>query len=66
MVTGCELSKNDETPKANQTLYRSMTGSLLYATKSRPVINQGVGFVARFQAAPKETHVQAVKGYSNI
>lgn len=32
VVTGCKLSKDDESPEANQTLYRSMIGSLLYVT----------------------------------
>jgi hypothetical protein len=61
MITGCKLRKDDESPKANQTLYRSMIGSLLYVTTSRPYIMQAIGLVARFQSAPKETHVQAVK-----
>ena len=38
-----------------------MIGSLLYVTTSRPNVKQAVGLVARFQAAPKENHVQAVK-----
>ena len=38
-----------------------MIGSLLYVTASRPDVMQAVGQVARFQAAPKETHVIAVK-----
>lgn len=36
MVTGCKLSKNDESPKAYHTMYRSMIGILLYVTTSRP------------------------------
>jgi hypothetical protein len=61
MVTGCKLSKDDESLEENQTLYRSMIGNLLYVMTSRPDIMQAVGLVAWFQAAPKETHVQAVK-----
>ena len=38
-----------------------MIGSLLYVTASRPDVKEAVGMVARFQAAPKESHVQAVK-----
>jgi hypothetical protein len=38
-----------------------MIGSLLYVTYSRPDVKQVVGMVARFQAAPKESHVQAMK-----
>jgi hypothetical protein len=38
-----------------------MIGSLIYVTTSRPDIMKAIGLVARFQAAPKETNVQAVK-----
>jgi hypothetical protein len=38
-----------------------MIGSLLYVTASRPDIMQVVGLVGRFQEAPKETHILAVK-----
>jgi hypothetical protein len=61
MVTGCKLRKDDESKEADQRLYRSMIGSLLYVTTSRPDVMQAVGQVAIFQAAPKETHVLVVK-----
>ena len=35
MVTGCKLSKEEDSPKVDQTLYRSMIESLLYLTASR-------------------------------
>jgi hypothetical protein len=41
--------------------YRSMIGSLLYVTASRPDVMQAVRQVAQFQVAPKESHVLAVK-----
>ena len=43
------------------TLYRSIIGSLLYLTASRPYIAFSVGVCARYQAAPKESHLTAVK-----
>ena len=43
----------------DQTLYRSMIGSLLYLT--RPNIIFSVCMCARFQANPKETHLIVVK-----
>ena len=49
METGCKLTKNDDSPSVNQTLYRSMIGSLLYLTASRPDIMQAVCMVSRFQ-----------------
>ena len=61
MVTGCSLSTNDESAAAHQPTYRSMIGSLLYLTGTRPDIMHAVGIVGRFQANPKETHLQAVK-----
>ena len=38
-----------------------MISSLLYVTASRPDVMQAVGQVARFQAAPKESHIIVVK-----
>jgi hypothetical protein len=38
-----------------------MIGRLLYVTTSKPYVMQPVGQVVRFQAAPKESHVLAVK-----
>jgi hypothetical protein len=38
-----------------------MIGSLLYVTTSRPDVMQALGQVARFQEAPKESHVMEVK-----
>jgi hypothetical protein len=61
MVCGCKLSKDDTTPEVDQRLYRSMIGSLLYITITRPDIMHVVGMVGRFQAAPKQSHLVAVK-----
>jgi hypothetical protein len=61
MQTNCKLSKDDDSKSTDQRQYRSMIGSLLYVTTSRPDVMQVVGQVARFQAAPKESHVLAVK-----
>jgi hypothetical protein len=41
----------------NKKLCRSMMGSLLYVTTSRPDVMQEVGIVARFQSSPKDSHV---------
>jgi len=61
MVTSCKLSKDDDSIEADQRLYRSMIGSLLYVTTSRLDAMHTVGNITRFQVAPKETHVLAVK-----
>ncbi|KAI3664284.1 hypothetical protein L6452_44769 [Arctium lappa] len=41
--------------------YRSMIGSLMYLTTSRPNIMFAVCVCARFQVRPKQSHFQAVK-----
>jgi hypothetical protein len=61
MQTSCKLSKDDDSKATDQRQYRSMIDNLLYVTTSRPDVMQEVGQVARFQAAPKESHVLAVK-----
>ena len=61
MVTGCKLSKDDDSPDVDQSSYRSMIGSLLYITTSRPDIMHAVGMVGRYKSAPKQSHLLAVK-----
>jgi hypothetical protein len=61
MITRRKLRKYDESMGVDQKLYISLIGSLLYVTISRPNVIQEVGVVARFQSAPKETHVHIVK-----
>ena len=48
MITGCKLSKDDTSPAIDQKSYRSMIGSLLYVTASRPDVMHVVGQVAQF------------------
>jgi hypothetical protein len=45
----------------DQKVYRSMIGSLLYICSSMPDIMFSVCMCARFQAAPKDYHLRAVK-----
>jgi hypothetical protein len=42
MITRCKLSKHDESLEVDQPMYRSMIGSLLYETTTRPNIMQVV------------------------
>jgi hypothetical protein len=42
-------------------MYRSMIGIILYETTTRLNIMQALGLVAKFQYAPKETHMKVVK-----
>ncbi|BFG37724.1 hypothetical protein CerSpe_239980 [Prunus speciosa] len=61
MSTSTKLSKDSHGKSVDQKLYRSMIGSLLYLTASRPDISFSVGLCARFQSDPKESHLLAVK-----
>ena len=61
MTIGCKLSKEYESKVVDPKHYRSMSGSLLFVTASKPNIKQVLVMVARFQATPKEIHVKDVK-----
>ncbi|XXG85800.1 hypothetical protein AAC387_Pa11g0818 [Persea americana] len=61
MSTNTKLSRDDKAPSVDHSTYRSMIGSLLYLTATRPDILQAICMVARFQASPAEAHLTAVK-----
>jgi hypothetical protein len=61
MPTNEHLDLDEGGNQVDQTLYRSMIGSLLYLTASRPDIMFSVYMCARFQANPKKAHFRAVK-----
>jgi hypothetical protein len=61
MVIGCKVSKDDDSPDVDQSSYRSMIGSLLYVTTSRPNIMHVVGMVGRYQFTAKLSHLQSIK-----
>jgi hypothetical protein len=61
MPTNGHLDLDERGNPVDQTLYRSMIGSLLYLTTSRPDIMFSVCISARFQANPKKTHLSVVK-----
>ena len=52
MVTVHKFSKNDDSAKVNQTLYRSMIGKLQYVIHSRLDIALDIGLFVRFSANP--------------
>lgn len=62
LSTSTKISKDESGKDVDVRLYRSMIGSLLYLTTSRPDISFSVGVCARYQARPKESHLHAVKG----
>ena len=59
--TNDKLSKDENGVSIDPTLFRSMIGSLLYLTASRPDICFSVGICAKYQVNPKESHIAAVK-----
>ncbi|GJR99223.1 putative ribonuclease H-like domain-containing protein [Tanacetum coccineum] len=59
--TNKALLKNEEAKDVDVQLYRSMIGSLMYLTASRPNIMFVVCACARFQVTPKVSHLHAVK-----
>ncbi|KAK2429756.1 putative mitochondrial protein [Trifolium repens] len=59
--THLKLTKDEKGISVDQSLYRSMIGSLLYLTASRPDITYAVGVCARYQADPKVSHMTQVK-----
>ncbi|GMI76746.1 hypothetical protein HRI_001343900 [Hibiscus trionum] len=61
MSSSIKLDKDEGGKCVDSKLYRSMIGSLLYLTASRPDIMFSVCLCARFQASPKESHLVAIK-----
>ncbi|GJU15308.1 putative ribonuclease H-like domain-containing protein [Tanacetum coccineum] len=55
------LTKDEEAVDVDVHLYRSMIGSLMYLTASRPDIMFAVCACSRFQVTPKTSHLHAVK-----
>ncbi|GJX51467.1 putative ribonuclease H-like domain-containing protein [Tanacetum coccineum] len=55
------LVKDEEASDVDVHLYRSMIGSLMYLTASRPDIMFAVYACSRFQVTPKTSHLSAVK-----
>ncbi|GJV13279.1 retrovirus-related pol polyprotein from transposon TNT 1-94 [Tanacetum coccineum] len=56
-----KLMKDEDCESVFSTKYRGMIGSLLYLMASRPDIMFSVCLCARFQEAPKTSHLEAVK-----
>nr|GEW59781.1 hypothetical protein [Tanacetum cinerariifolium] len=61
MSSDTKLTKDEECESVDSTKYRGMIGSLLYLTASRPDIMFSVCLCARFQWAPKTSHLEAIK-----
>jgi hypothetical protein len=61
MSTTTALDADEDGEPVDQKEYRSMIGSLLYLTATRPYIQFSVCLRTRFQASPGTSHRQAIK-----
>jgi hypothetical protein len=61
MSTTTALDAGEKGEHVDQKEYRSMIGSLLYLTATRPDIQFSVCLCAHFQTSPRTSHWQAVK-----
>ncbi|XP_058004059.1 retrovirus-related Pol polyprotein from transposon TNT 1-94 [Hevea brasiliensis] len=58
---GEKLKKNDDSQLADALIYRSMIGSLLYLSITRPDIMFATSILSRFMNSPSEIHLVAAK-----
>jgi hypothetical protein len=63
MATNGHLDLDEGGTIVDQKLYRSIIGSLLYITASRPDFMFSVCMCARFQASPREIHLRPQKEF---
>jgi hypothetical protein len=61
MSFAISLGPDEDGETVDQREYKSMIGSLLYLTVTRPNIQFTVGLCARFQASPRSSHRTAVQ-----
>lgn len=61
IALGTKLSKKDEGPSVDSTFYKSLVGSLLYLTTTRPDILFATSFVSRFMKSPEDSHWKVAK-----
>ena len=60
-VMGLKLSKDDSSKDFDPSLYKSVVGSLMYLTATRPDMMHVVSLISRFMEKPKDAHWQAAK-----
>ncbi|XP_049400004.1 secreted RxLR effector protein 161-like [Solanum stenotomum] len=62
LVHNEKISKFEGGDKADQTVYRSLIGSLLYLTATRPDLRFAASLLSRFMQAPSQVHLGVAKG----
>ncbi|KAG6506237.1 hypothetical protein ZIOFF_031559 [Zingiber officinale] len=61
MALNEKLQQEDDSEMADEKLYRSLVGSLIYLTNTRPDIVQPVSVLSRFMSKPSKVHYAAAK-----
>ncbi|CAA0824791.1 Uncharacterized mitochondrial protein AtMg00810 [Striga hermonthica] len=61
MVANEKFNKDDGTPNADASTYRSLIKSLLYLTATRPDIMYATSMLSRFMQSPSQVHYGAAK-----
>jgi len=61
MIQGQKLMKEDGAPKTDGKAYRSLVGSLLYLTATRPDILFALNYLSTFMQDPSQIHLVAAK-----
>ncbi|KAL0323926.1 UNVERIFIED_CONTAM: Retrovirus-related Pol polyprotein from transposon TNT 1-94 [Sesamum calycinum] len=61
LVTGEKYQKEDGSQKVDGSMYRSLIGSLLYLTATRPDIMFATSLLSRFMQSPSQVHYAAAK-----
>ena len=58
---GLKLSREDNSKDFDPSLYKSIVGSLMYLTATRPDVMHAISLISRFMERPKEVEWQAAK-----
>ncbi|KAK4400978.1 Retrovirus-related Pol polyprotein from transposon TNT 1-94 [Sesamum angolense] len=66
LVTGEKYQKEDGSQKVDGSMHRSLIGSLLYLTATRPDIMFATSLLSRFMQSPSQVHYGAAKKDSKI
>lgn len=61
LIPNQKLTKDEEEEKVDESQYRSLIGSLLYLTATRPNMLFVVSVLSRFMTAPRKTHMVMAK-----
>ncbi|GKV30443.1 hypothetical protein SLEP1_g39251 [Rubroshorea leprosula] len=61
LVLNCKMSKNDGSAYVDASWYRSIIGSLLYLTATRPNIMFAVSLLSRYMSSPTQVQLSVAK-----